>query len=698
MRGLRILAVVVGSLIALAVIAAAAVLLLVDPNAYRADIERLAQQKTGRPLHIGGKLDLKLFPWLAISIADVQLGNPPAYGNSAFVTVRQASVGVRLLPILRKRLEVSRLSVDGLTANLVSRSASDNNWKDLTARKGGATQSSGSGAPQASIAGVDISNASLIYRDDAKKSVTALSNVHLRTGAVGGKDPVDVTLEFDYGNRGSKPVAHIATHAQLRSDSSQVALQALDVHGTLFGSAPAAQPLTFSVRSPSIMLDTQAQSLAPATLTAQVGAVSALLSASGDKLFADRVVTGKLTVPRVAARTALTALGVTLPVMRDPHALSSLAVSSDYRLTAKQLRLTNLDLTLDDTRVRGAAAIEDLDTMALGYDLSVDRINVDRYLPPKPAPRSGRAAANAKAASASAAHTAPTPVPIETLRKLDVRGTLQAGQAIFSGLTFTGVSLPLAAKDGRVHLGPTRAGLLGGSYNGDIVLDASRGGSSSAQVSMNEHVKAVDAGALMKAAFDTTRISGHGDGNAVVSGVGDTDAAILRSLGGKIDFNVKQGAVNGLDLSYELQRAQALLQQQPLPARSGPERTLFNTFAGSANLDKGVLRNDDLSIETDLLRAHGQGTLELGTKAIDYRLVVSLYKLPSSGAGGSRGDKKAADVPLLLSGNLENLKIRPDLEALAAARVRQEVNDRLQGKSEELRKKLGDKLRDLLGR
>jgi AsmA protein len=691
MRGLKIVGIAVAGLIGLAMLAAVAVWLLVDPNAYRGDIERLAEQHTGRPLHIGGKLDLKLFPWLAISIADVRLGNPPGYGSVPFVTVRQASVGVRLLPILRKRLEVSRLSVDGLTANLVSRSVSDNNWKDLTAPKG-ASQSAGGGAPQASIAGVDISNASLIYRDEAKKSVTTLSNLHLHTGAVGGNDPVDATLEFDYGNGGSKPVAHIviATRAQLPSDSPQVALRDLDVHGTWFGSSPSATPpLNFSVRSPSVVLDTQAQSLAPAALTAQAGSVNVQLTATGEKLFADRIVTGKLTMPRLAARTALTSFGVALPATRDPRALSALALSSDYRLTAKQLQLTNLELTLDDTRVRGAAAVEDLDTMALGYDLNVDRIDLDRYLPPKPAPRSGQAAPNAQAARGAQTPPTPTSLPIETLRTLDVRGTLQVGQATFSGLTFTGVSLPLAAKSGRVHLGPTRAGLLSGTYNGDIMLDASRGGSVPAQVSMNEHMKGVDVGALMKAVLDTTRLSGHGDVNAVVSGVGNTDQAILRSLGGKIDFNVKQGALNGVDLSYELQRAQTLLQKQLPPTRSGPERTLFNTFSGSANLDRGVMRNDDLSIETDLLRAHGQGTLDLGTKGIDYRLVVSLYKL---------GDKKAADVPLLLSGNLENLKIRPDLEALAAAKVRQEVNDRLQGKKDELRKKLGDKLRDLLSR
>jgi AsmA protein len=698
MRALKILGIVLATLIVVIVVAAVTVVTFVDPNDYRGDIERLAEQKTGRHLQIGGKLGLKLFPYLAISIADVRLGNPPGYAQSPFVTVRQASVGVRLLPILRKRLEVSRISVDGLNANLVSRSADDNNWKDLTARKGEAAPGAGGGgAPQASIAGVDVTNASLLYHDDTKKSVTALSNLSLHTGRVRGGEPVDMALEFDYGNGGSNPVAHvaIAARAELPENSPRVALHDLDVRGSWFGSAPAAQPLNFSLRSPAVVLDTQAQTLDRAEFTAQAGDLTGKLSVAADKLFTDRVVTGTVMLPQFAARKALASLGVALPATRDPNALSAFSLTGDYRLTPKQAEVTSLDLMLDATRVRGSISVKDLDTMALAYDLSVDRIDVDRYLPPKAASTAGRRPAHAGAPDSDAQQSA-TPLPIETLRKLNVQGALHVGQATLFGLTFTGMSLPLAAKEGRAHLGPTQAQLLGGTYDGDIVLDAMQS-ERAAQLSLNEHLRSVDIGELMRIAFDTARLTGHGNADVVATGVGDTDEAILRSLVGKVDFNVKEGALIGVDLSYELRRAQALLWQQPVPERAGPARTLFNTFSGSANLDKGVLHNDDLSIETDYLKTHGKGTLDLGTKAIDYRLVTSVYKMPPAGTSGAGGNTKAADIPLLLTGNLGNLKIRPDLEALAAAKVRQEVNDRLQGKSDDLRKKLGEKLKNLFG-
>src|SRR5215469_7736656 len=191
MRQLRILGGALAVLLTLGALAAAALLLSVDPNAYRGEIERFAEQKTGRTLHIGGNLDLKLFPYLAISIADVQLGNPPGYGQSPFLSVRRASVGIRLLPILRERLEVSRLVLDGVTANLVSRSATDNNWRDLTAPRGGITSEGGGGgaAAPATIAGVEISNASLVYRDEVKQSTTTLTELRLQTGAVSAGEP-----------------------------------------------------------------------------------------------------------------------------------------------------------------------------------------------------------------------------------------------------------------------------------------------------------------------------------------------------------------------------------------------------------------------------------------------------------------------------------------------------------------------------
>src|ERR1700738_5337693 len=166
MRKFRVVAIVAGALLALGVIGVVALLLFVDPNRYRGDIERVAKQHSGRVLTIHGQLQLKIFPWLALSVHDVQLSNPAGFGAQPFMTVQNASIGVKLLPLLGKRLEVSRIALDGVNLNLVIR-ADENNWKDLGESKGSPESSTSAPPSQGSVTieGVDLARSSVVYRD-----------------------------------------------------------------------------------------------------------------------------------------------------------------------------------------------------------------------------------------------------------------------------------------------------------------------------------------------------------------------------------------------------------------------------------------------------------------------------------------------------------------------------------------------------
>jgi AsmA protein len=696
MRRLKLAGIVLAVVVGVIVLGATAVLLLVDPNDYRADIERLTAQRTGRSLQIGGRMSLRLFPWLAISISDVQLGNPPDYGSEPFLRIRRASVGVRLLPLLRRRLEVSRIAVDGLSATLVSRAAGNNNWKDLT---GANSRTSPGGAPgesnalQATIAGLEVSNAQLVYRDEARGTAYVLSDLEAHLGALGGAGSARAAVQFDFADQAPEPAAHVAplahvalsTRAQVSADSSVVTLTDAQVQGQWFADAQkSGRSIPFSVRSPSLVLNSRTGTLAPATLDLQLGELTTRLTITAERLYGDRVLSGALSVPQQSLRRGLGSLGVELPASRDSGALSAFSFSSSYRMTARDLHLSALELTLDGSHARGSASIEDFGSMAVAYELSVDQLNVDRYRQEssRSAPRSAKASA--------ATEQAPVRLPTETLRKLDVAGTLRIATATISGIPMSEVSLPLAARDGHVHLGPVQARMLGGSFDGDFVLDAR---AAQAHLNMNAHAKNADVGTLMRAAFGTTRVAGRGDANAVIAGVGNTDQDIFRSLAGKVDVNVKQGSINGIDLAYELQRAQALIRRETPPVRSGSARTIFNTFSGSGNLSAGVLHNDDLRVETDYLRAAGRGTLDLTTKAIDYSVLARLYRPLPQAAGAQSQTPGVAEIPLTITGSLDDMKVRPDVEALA----RSALGQKLQQKSDELKKKLGEKLQQLFG-
>jgi AsmA protein len=662
---LRIVAILTGALLVLLMVAVVALLLFVDPNRYRGDIERVARQHTARVLVIHGKLQLKIFPWLALSVHDVQLSNRPGFGAEPFMTVQNASIGVRLLPLLRKRLEVSRIALDGVNVNLVAR-GTENNWKDLSESKG-PPESPSKGPPSrgsVSIEGVDLSKSAVVYRDETKKSTTELANLELHTGP-------------------------------LETGNGRSALGSLDLQGTWLArtaeakSSEEPKPLAFSLRTSGLTLDTTAQTLAPAKIEVKVGDSALIVAVTGEKMSTERLLTGNVTVPTTSARKLLLSLGIVPPITRDSRALSAFGLQTNFRLTQKQLQLSALQLTLDDTRVQGTAGVDDLDRSALSFDLNVNGINVDRYRAPV-----DKSAAARRPASPPPAKP-PTALPLETLRKLDVHGTLRVASATFANVVFTDAVMPLVAKDGHIRLGPTQARLYGGSYNGDILLDAQP---AQAQLSLNGHVHGTDIGALIKAAFDSARLSGRADANVAVTGVGNTDDAMIRSLNGKIDANVKQGALIGIDIVYELQRVDALLKRQVPPQRTGPARTVFNTLQTNGTLDKGVLRIDDLRMETDYLKVHGRGTLDTATEAINYQLVAAVNKLPAggtaTGGGGGLGALTAVEVPLTITGTMSSPTVRPDIEALAKGKLGQEVQQKA---GDLVKKKLGDKLKDLFG-
>jgi len=493
MRIFRIVAIVAGALVALLVVGAVFLLVFVDPNRYRGDIEHAAKEHTARVLTINGKLQLKIFPWLALSVHDVRLSNPPGFGNSPFLTVQNASIGVKLLPLLGKRLEVSRVALDGVSVNLVSR-GDENNWKDLNESKDSAQAPSGGSPSQGSISieGVDLTQSSLVYRDEVKKSTTQITNLELHTGR----------LE-------AGPARAALGNVELQgSYLSRTAEQTGPAHGSPNGPEEV-KPLAFSLRTSGLVLDDATHTLPPAKVEVKIGDAALVISAAGEKMSTERVVTGSVAVPAMSARKLLQSLGIAPPVTRDSRALSAFGLQTNFRLTPKQLQLSALQLTLDDTRVQGTATLEDLDTSALNFELNVNGINVDRYR----APVDKTTAGAVKSPRPVPAKTPPTPLPLETLKKLDVHGTLRVASATFSNLVFTDVVMPLAAKEGHIHLGPTQARLYGGAYNGDIVLDARP---VQAQLSLNEHVHGTDIGALVKAAFDSSRISGRADANVAV--------------------------------------------------------------------------------------------------------------------------------------------------------------------------------------
>ena len=179
---------------------------------------------------------------------------------------------------------------------------------------------------------------------------------------------------------------------------------------------------------------------------------------------------------------------------------------------------------------------------------------------------------------------------------------------------------------------------------------------------------------------------------------GADSAALLRTLTGNLEFRVDNGAFEGTDLWYEIRRARALLKQEAIAARTGPERTPFTAVSATGRITNGVIANDDLLAALQYLQVKGHGTADIASGTIDYHLDAAVLKIPdTAGDAASAGDLTGFTIPVVVTGTFGAPKVRPDVTALVKARVQKEIDKKKDELKQQLQDKLQEKLKGLFG-
>ena len=110
------------------------VLATFDPNAYKPRIVQMVKEKTGRTLAIHGDIGLAFFPKIGADIPRTTLSERGS--AKEFAGVDRVRIHVALLPLLRKRVVVDEVRLEGLRANLVKFKDGTTNFSDLIPKGG----------------------------------------------------------------------------------------------------------------------------------------------------------------------------------------------------------------------------------------------------------------------------------------------------------------------------------------------------------------------------------------------------------------------------------------------------------------------------------------------------------------------------------------------------------------------------------
>ena len=659
-KTIKIFLYTIGFLVLLVVAAAIAATLLINPNDYKDDIVKVVHDKTGRELQLKGDIKLSLFPWLGLELGQTSFGNAPGFGALPMASIDSIDVKLKLLPLLRKEVEVDTIVLDGLKLNLRRNKVGVSNWDDLVtptttgktpAPSAPSTRQAPAAAPIAAltIGGVDIRHGDLHWLDEQNGTSVRVRNLSLQTSKLAIATPMDIKLGFDLAT--GKPV--IRTPVRLQGQ---------------------------------VTVDPNKETLTVKRLQLALLDLNLDASLNGAHVLSTPELSGKVSLRPTNLRGVLSKLGISIDMPAD--AMKSVSLDSDVHFNQKTntASVNNLVLQLDDSKLTGNATYIMSKVPAVRADIAVDSIDVDRYLPTTPA---GSAETKGKASSGK---RTPVAIPIAPLRTLDLKSSFKLGSLKAFGIRSTNISIPIAAKGGLVQVGPSKAKLYGGSYVGRQSLDVRKG---APRISSDEKLTNVEIGGLLKDAGIFDKFTGVGNVSADVTARGIDVDDIMNSLNGKASASLKNGRVKGLNLHKmvaDAREAYAKAKGQPVPTRPKvTDEMEYAKLTASATIKNGIVTNTDLIMDGPFTTVTGSGTVNLPKYNLDYRANVRISE-----------NKNDDPVPVRIHGPFSNLSYSVEWDKVLKARAQKEVQKRVVSEKkkaqEQLKKQLEDKLKDLFKR
>jgi AsmA protein len=479
---------------------------LFDPNDYKSEIRQLARDKARVELTLNGDIGWSLFPWLGLELHDASVAtlNAP---DKPFADLQMLGLSVRVLPLLRREVQMSDVRVEGLNLTLARDENGHGNWEDIGKPLASATPadpgaSTTSSAPvenpensarvvKLDIDSLTVNNAAVHYTDAKSGQVLSADSIQLSTGAVheGADIPVKLTAFLGTNQPVLRARTELAGALRLDRTAKRYQFEDMRLSGEVSGDPLQGQSVTYSAQG-QLLLDLTAQIAEWGGLKFSANQLRALGEIKVANLDSQPQLSGGLSIASFDLRAFLGSIGQTLPPMAAADSLKNVEMVARLHGTKNSLALEDLNLKLDGGSYSGRLAVDDFAKKALRVQLQGDKLDADRYLPPRSADAASASAArqsevaDSEAGAIAAGGTTPLPdkpthgawstdrlLPIQLLRDLDLRADLSLGQLTLHQLPIQNAFLKAEASGGLLTLEQLSGSLYNGSFQTSGLLD-----------------------------------------------------------------------------------------------------------------------------------------------------------------------------------------------------------------------------------
>jgi AsmA protein len=416
-------------------------------------------------------------------------------------------------------------------------------------------------------------------------------------------------------------------------------------------------------------LDAGADTLTVAPLRAEAFGLRANGEVAARDVSRAAVWTGNASVAQFSPQELLTRFGLPPQATSDPQAFTRATVNTRFRITKDGANLDDLVLGLDETTIKGTFALQNFEAPGYRFALDVDRVDADRYLPPK-----------ARDAEAGERTAGDIELPQNNTMNLD--GTMQVGTLLLAGMQFNDVGSRILIGGGDLKLENARARLYGGSFAGNFHV---RAAGDEPGLALDGRASGLQLEPLIAAlTAEQPNFSGTGNFDLNLAGKGRTIIENVQSAGGNVSFDMTGGAIKGFNLGRTLCSAYNATQRVPGPPEL-PAVTAYEAIKGSAVVTAGTATSNDLLARTSFMDINGAGTLQLVQQNLDYELDAKLTGPIGIENCQTLDQFIGGELPFRIRGTVTEPAITPDFSKLIRRQLRDEVQDRIR-----------DRLRDIL--
>lgn len=290
---------------------------------------------------------------------------------------------------------------------------------------------------------------------------------------------------------------------------------------------------------------------------------------------------------------------------RLASALGAVAVSADIQVKPREVSFNNAVVNLDGERLDGVIKLAEAGgRMALSGTLAGATLDLGRLVDRLPIP------------AVDAADTTPLDLDTWTARDIDLRISVDAAR--LKGAKLSDVATYLLVKKGRFETGLLRAGAYGGSVKSRLLAVSAPAG---VDIKIQAGLDKVNIGQAAADLPQLARLSGTGNLQLALDGVGHSFDELLGSLTGRVNLAARQGEIGGVAFAELLRRAE---RSPPLALRDWRQgKTPFESITANAGIAGGLLALTEAQMNGANYRLNLAGSAALRSRTLDMTALLT---------------------------------------------------------------------------